>query len=62
MNGYYFTRQLTTDREKLVSIRNNDPMPAGVRTDSLQNLMRTYTKGMYETARYLIVNNHKVIK
>lgn len=59
MNGYYFVRQLTGGKERLVSIVNNDPLPANKATDSLENRMRTYTDAFYETARYLLVNNHK---
>jgi phosphoglycerol transferase MdoB-like AlkP superfamily enzyme len=59
MNGYYFVRQLTGGKERLVSIRNNDPLPPGWLHDSLGNRMRDYTNGLYETARYLLVNNKK---
>lgn len=59
MDGYFFSRQLTTQQERLVSISNNDPVPDNSRTDSLRNKMRGYTRGMYETARYLLLNNRK---
>ncbi len=59
MDGYFFSRQLTTEQERLVSIDNNHPIPENTRTDSLRNKMRAYTMGMYETARYLLLNNHK---
>jgi phosphoglycerol transferase MdoB-like AlkP superfamily enzyme len=59
MDGYFFSRQLTTDKERLVSINNNNPVPENTRMDSLRDKMRAYTWGMYETARYLLLNNHK---
>jgi phosphoglycerol transferase MdoB-like AlkP superfamily enzyme len=58
-NGYYYLRQLTGGKEQLVSIRGNDPLPADKATDSLENRMRHYTDAFYETARYLLLNNHK---
>jgi len=59
MNGYYYVRQITGGKERLVSIRNNDPLPAGRSTDSLEDRMRIYTDALYQTARYLLINNHK---
>ncbi len=59
MNGYYYVRQITGGKERLVSIVNNDPLPTGKATDSLEDRMRIYTDALYETARYLLVNNRK---
>lgn len=59
MDGYFFSRQLTTEQERMVSITNNNPVPENTQMDSLRNKMRGYTKGAYETARYLLLNNRK---
>lgn len=58
-DGYYYVRQITGGKERFVSIRNNGPVPPGPATDSLEGRMRRYTDAFYETARYLLVNNHK---
>jgi len=56
---YYFTRHLVSDEEALVSIRNNNPVPKNDSTEQLKASMRNTTNAFYETARYLLYNNHK---
>ena len=38
---------------------SNDRFTLGRSTDSLEDHMRTYTDALYQTARYLLINNHK---
>ncbi len=59
LGDYYFTRHLVSDEENLVSIRNNDPLVKSPATDSLRDHLLKVTNAFYETARYLLFNNHK---
>ncbi len=55
---YYYSRKLASNKEKLMSIHNNDPVRAGI-ADSLRQHMRQLTDAFYETARYMLPNNKK---
>ncbi len=56
---YFYRRQLKTGAEELVPVFNNDPVPVGAQTDSTRLLMKGLTEGVFETAKYMVLNNKK---
>ncbi|MBI2729968.1 MAG: sulfatase-like hydrolase/transferase [Sphingobacteriales bacterium] len=56
---YYFVHQLNSSKEKLVSIKNNEPVPVNGSTDSIRGRLSALTQAAYETARYMLYNNKK---
>lgn len=56
---YYFVHQLNSSKEKLVSIKNNLPVPVNGSTDSIRGHLSALTQAAYETSRYLLYNNKK---
>jgi phosphoglycerol transferase MdoB-like AlkP superfamily enzyme len=56
---YYFIHQLNASKEKLVSIKNNLPVPVNSSTDSIRGHLSALTQAAYETARYMLYNNKK---
>ena len=61
VRGDYFYRiQLKTGKEEIVSIRNNDPVPAEVLKGTVGSEMRELSEGLYQTAKYMLLKNKKV--
>lgn len=58
-NRYYYLRNLKTGKEELVSMTDNEPVPANAGTDSLKRSLQRLTDAYYETAKYLLLNNKK---
>ena len=56
---YYFVHQLTSSKEKLVSIKNNQAVPVNGTTDSVRGRLSALTEAVYETSRYWLYNNKK---
>ncbi|MBI3718982.1 MAG: LTA synthase family protein [Sphingobacteriales bacterium] len=56
---YYFVHQLNSSKEKLVSIKNNLPVPVNGATDSVRGRLSSLTQAAFETSRYLLYNNKK---
>lgn len=56
---YYFVHQLNASKEKLVSIKDNLPVPVNSSTDSVRGRLSALTEAAYETARYMLLNNKK---
>jgi phosphoglycerol transferase MdoB-like AlkP superfamily enzyme len=56
--SYIFRSQLQTHKEQIASIRNNDPPSEAAGKDTLA-AMSALTGGIYETAKYLLLNNKK---
>lgn len=57
--NYFFRRQIRSGKEELVSIINNDvPVPDSV-TSTITNELRLLTEALYETSKYLLLNNKK---
>lgn len=59
---YFYRSQLKTDKEELVSIRNNEPPAKDSATRALKKDMRLLTDAIYETSKYLLQNNKKKIR
>lgn len=56
---YYYTRLLTSGKETLVSIKNNEQVGHSTSIDSLQAKLAQLTNAFYETSRYMLLNNKK---
>jgi phosphoglycerol transferase MdoB-like AlkP superfamily enzyme len=56
---YYFSKNIKTGKQELVSVTGNEEITAGKQTDSIKNSMGSLTDAWYETAKYLLLNNKK---
>lgn len=56
---YYFRKNIGKGGEEVVSLVNNDPVPAGPLTDSLIRKLGAYTEAFYQTSRYVLYHNKK---
>ena len=56
---YYFLEDIKTGKKELVSVINNDEIPASAETDSIKSTMGILTEAWYETAKYLLLHNKK---
>jgi phosphoglycerol transferase MdoB-like AlkP superfamily enzyme len=60
VNGqYYFTRNLKTQKQRIVSVTDNLPMLSSAKTDSIKQTMGKLTDAFYESSRYLLFNNKR---
>lgn len=57
--NYFYRRQMKTGKEELVSVIDNEPAAPDEKTRAIKNEMKSLTEGIYETAKYLILNNKK---
>jgi len=60
--GYLYRKQLLTKKEELVSIINNDPIPNDAEHAAIMHDMGVLTDALYETAKYMLLNNKKAGK
>ena len=58
MGDYLYREQLTTHKGQLYPVTSNDPVNPALTRDSLEK-MAGLTRGIYETSRYLLLNNKK---
>jgi phosphoglycerol transferase MdoB-like AlkP superfamily enzyme len=58
MGDYLYREQLTTHRGHLYPVTNNDPVNPAMVGDSVTK-MAALTRGIYETSKYLLLNNKK---
>jgi arylsulfatase A-like enzyme len=58
MGSFLYREQMTTHTGHLYSLLSNDPVDPAKAGDSLK-MMATLTKSLYETARYMLLNNKK---
>jgi phosphoglycerol transferase MdoB-like AlkP superfamily enzyme len=58
-DGYFYRRGLITGKEDMVSVVNNDPVPAEVAHGKVRQQVAQLTEGIYETARYMLLENKK---
>jgi phosphoglycerol transferase MdoB-like AlkP superfamily enzyme len=58
-NDYYLRQMLTTNKKELVSLRDNNPVPAGKLYDSLTKSLSGMADSYFQTARYLLYHNKK---
>ncbi len=57
--NYFYRRQLGTGKEEMVSVVGNDPTPAAVERGPVKQEMERLSDGIYETARYMLLQNKK---
>lgn len=55
---YYFRKSISSGSEELVSIRRNENLP-GENDQNAAEELRLLTEAMYETSKYLLLNNKK---
>jgi phosphoglycerol transferase MdoB-like AlkP superfamily enzyme len=58
-NDYYFVKNLRIKNEQLMPLRPNMPPLSEAQSDSVKNHLSELTSAMYETARWMLVNNKK---
>lgn len=56
---YYYSKNLVSNKEKLVSVINNDAAAISNVPDSVKVYFHQLTDAYYETAKYLLLNNKK---
>jgi phosphoglycerol transferase MdoB-like AlkP superfamily enzyme len=56
---YYFVKNLRISKEELWPIKNDGMQLSGPAKDSVEERLSTLTSAIYETAKYLLVNNKK---
>ena len=58
-DDYYFVKNLRIKKEELMPIKSNDLSLTSVQEDSIKNSLSQLTSAMYETAKWMLVNNKK---
>jgi phosphoglycerol transferase MdoB-like AlkP superfamily enzyme len=58
-DDYYFVKNLRIKKESLVSIRKDPPVLNKWQEDSVKNSLSELTSAMYETAKWMLLNNKK---
>jgi hypothetical protein len=58
MGSFLYRANLNTGKEYIYSVTGNDPVNAANIPDSVRK-MSTLTKSVYETAKYMLLNNKK---
>lgn len=57
-NDYFYSKNLWINKEELVPVRNGLPALSPVQSDSVKRHLSQLTSAIYETARWMLVNNH----
>jgi len=55
---YYYRRQIKSNKEEIVSVVDNNTVPAEAQKTT-KNQMHQLTDALYETAKYMLLNNKK---
>jgi phosphoglycerol transferase MdoB-like AlkP superfamily enzyme len=56
---YLYRKQFDSKKEELVSIINNDPVPNDAAHAAIAHDMHVLTEALFETAKFMILNNKK---
>ena len=56
-DDYFFRKNIRFKKEELVPVRNNLPVLSKQQEDSVKNHLSQLTSAMYETARWMLINN-----
>lgn len=56
-NDYYYRKNIRIKKEELVPVRNNLPVLNNVQEDSIKAHLSQLTSAIYETARWMLINN-----
>jgi phosphoglycerol transferase MdoB-like AlkP superfamily enzyme len=57
-NDYYYTKNLWITKEELLPVRKDLPALTAKQTDSIKSHLSELTSAIYETAQWMLVNNH----
>jgi hypothetical protein len=57
-NDYYYTKNLWITKEELLPIRDGLPVLTTAQSDSVKRKLSDLTSAIYETAKWMLVNNH----
>jgi phosphoglycerol transferase MdoB-like AlkP superfamily enzyme len=57
-DDFFYIKNLWISQEELVPVRNDAPLLSPQQTDSVKRHLSQLTSAMYETARWMLVNNH----
>ena len=57
-NDYYYSKNLWITKEELVPVRNGLPALTISQSDSVKRKLSELTSALYETAKWMLVNNH----
>jgi phosphoglycerol transferase MdoB-like AlkP superfamily enzyme len=57
-DDYFYIKNLWISQEELVPVRNDAPLLTPQQTDSVKRHLSQLTSAMYETAKWMLVNNH----
>ena len=58
-DDYFYCKNLWINQEQLVAVRANLPPLNMQQTDSVKKHLSELTSAMYETAKWMLINNHK---
>ncbi len=58
-NDYYYVKNLRIKKEELMPVRSNESSLTVSQTDSVKSHLSQLTSAMYETAKWMLVNNKK---
>ena len=56
-NDYFYRKNIRINKDELVPVRHGLPVLSAAQTDSVKQSMSRLTSAMYETARWMLVNN-----
>jgi hypothetical protein len=57
-NDYYFVKNLRITKENLLPLNSNTLSLTKQESDSVKRNLSELTTGIYETAKWMLVNNH----
>ncbi len=56
-NDYYFIKNIWINKEELVTVKSNQLNLSAVQKDSVKRSLSSLTSAIYETAKWMLVNN-----
>ena len=57
-DDFFYTKNLWINKEELVPVRADAPSLTKQQTDSVKHHLSELTSAIFETARWMLVNNH----
>ncbi|MDQ6755882.1 MAG: hypothetical protein M3004_03015, partial [Bacteroidota bacterium] len=58
-DDYYFIKNIRINKEELVPVKSNELNLSVVQKDSVKRSLSSLTSAIYETAKWMLVNNKK---
>jgi len=59
-DDYYFIKNIRINKEELVSVKSNQLNLSHAQQDSIKHSLSVLTSAIYETAKWMLVNNKKL--